>query len=133
MFRKSLFYGFYYRPQTNFAKVMFSQVSVCPRGVYATHTAPGPEADTPVGRRPPQQTPAGRHPPDRQPPQADTPQQTPPQADIPPVHAGIHPPWADTPSTVHAGIHPPPCPVHAGIWSKSGWYASHWNAFLFHL
>ena len=24
----------------------------------------------------------------------------------------------------------PPCAVHAGIWSTSGQYASHWNAFL---
>ena len=33
---------------------------------------------------------------------------------------GRNPPQADTP---HA--------VHAGIWSTSGRYASHWNAFLF--
>ena len=56
-----------------------------------------------------------------------------------PLHAGIHiplgrhplgrhplsgqtPPWADTPRT---------CAVYAGIQSTSGWYASHWNAFLF--
>ena len=25
----------------------------------------------------------------------------------------------------------PPCPVHAGIWSTSGRYTSHWNAFFF--
>ena len=47
-----------YRPQTKFAKVMFSQVSVCPRGESRGVSAPlhagiytpaplGPEADTP--------------------------------------------------------------------------------------
>ena len=42
----------FYRPQTKFAKVMFSQVSVCPRGVEGLlphcmlgYTPPGPEAD----------------------------------------------------------------------------------------
>ena len=105
---------FFYLPQTKFAKVMFSQVSVCPqggfclwsqRGVSATH----PRADTHT----PVQTPPG---PGRQPPWADTPWT---------VHAWIHtPPWA-----MHAGIHP--CLVHAGIRSTSRRYASHWNAFLF--
>ena len=33
---------------------------------------------------------------------------------------------ADTPSP---GRHHP-CEVHTGIWSTSGWYTSHWNAFL---
>ena len=66
-----------YRPQTKFAKVVFSQVSVCPQVVgvggvcpiacWGTHASPpGPEVDTPW---------------------ADT-----TWADIPPVHAGIHPP-----------------------------------------
>ena len=55
------------------------------------------------------QTPPGRHPP----------KQTPP---------GQTPPYS-----VHAGIHTLPCPVHAGIRSTSGRYASHWNAFLFNL
>ena len=90
----------FYRPQTKFAKVMFSQVSVCPQGgVYPitcwdTHT-PGPKADTP---------------------QADTPPgQTPPWADTTPGrhHPRHTPPWADN-----------PCIVHAGIWSTSGQYAS---------
>ena len=72
-----------YGPQTKFAKVMFSQVSVCPWGgvsapLHAGIHPPGPEADTPL---------------------AGTPRHTP--------------------------------PVHAGIWSTSGQYASHWNAFLF--
>ena len=34
------------------------------------------------------------------------------------------PPWAGT---------PPPATVYTGIRSKSGRYASHWNAFLFYL
>ena len=57
----------------------------------------------PSGRRPPRQTPRGRHyPPHRHP-------------------LGQRPP----------GQTPPSCTVHAGIRSTSGWYASHWNAFLF--
>ena len=83
--------------------------------------------------------PLGRHPPGQTPPWADTPlgrqppRQTTPQADNPP---GRHP------CSVHARIHPLaqcmlgytlPCTVHAGIWSTSRLYASHWNAFLFHL
>ena len=47
---------------------------------------------------------------------------------------GRHSPWADTP---HRQTTPSacwdthtPCPVHAGIRSSSGRYASHWNAFL---
>ena len=45
-----------YRPQTKFAKVMFSQVSVCPLvpGVYGRHPR-GPEANTPYP------SPLGRH------------------------------------------------------------------------
>ena len=54
---------YYYRPQTKFAKVMFSQVSVCPRGgggvclwsrggVCHTPQADTPGADTPLGRHP---------------------------------------------------------------------------------
>ena len=65
-------------------------------------------------------TPPGRHPPNRHthPRQTDTPQADTPQADTP---------QADTPQA------DPPCTVHAGIWSKSGQYISHWNAFLFDL
>ena len=58
----------YYRPQTKFAKVMFSQVSVCPQRVVS---ASGPGGCLP---HTPGQTPPGRHThtPARQ-PQADTP------------------------------------------------------------
>ena len=45
----------------------------------------------------------------------------------------VHTPWVGTPPracTSHlAGT--PLCTVHAGIRSTSGWYTSHWNAFLF--
>ena len=54
----------------------------------------------------------------RHPPPADNPRQATPQADTP---LGRHPSPGQT----------PPCPVHAGIRSTSGWYASHWNAFFF--
>ena len=60
---QSLQYPFY-RPQTKFAKVMFSQVSVCPWGLW----------QTPHGKTPSRQTPwvdtlplPGRHPPGRRP------------------------------------------------------------------
>ena len=62
----------FYHPQTKFAKVMFSQVSVCPQGGCLPHCMlgypPGPEADTPLGRHPPGRHPPGRHPPGRHPP-----------------------------------------------------------------
>ena len=58
---------------------------------------------------------------------------TPPWAGTPPrqVHpqAGT-PPWAGTPLGRYTL---PPCTVHAGLQSTSGWYTSHWNAFLFNL
>ena len=41
------------------------------------------------------------------------------------------PPWADTPLPSACWDTHPPCPVHAGIQSTSGRYASYWNAFLF--
>ena len=57
----------HYRPQTKFAKVMFSQVSVCPQGRGVCHT--------PLGRHSPRQTPPlgrpyplCRHPPGQTPP-----------------------------------------------------------------
>ena len=56
---------------------------------------------------------------------------------LPPPPLGRHPPPGQTPpgQTPLLGKHPhlgrpPPCPVHAGIQSTSGKYASHWNAFL---
>ena len=60
-----------YRPQTKFAKVMFSQVSVCPQGGCLPHymlgytSPPGPVADTPLGA----DTPQSRHPTGADPPQ----------------------------------------------------------------
>ena len=81
---KHLTFFNFYRPQTKtkFAKVMFSQVSVCPQGGACTiaywDTPPhGPEADTPRVITPwadtPRQTPPGKHPPWADTPQADTP------------------------------------------------------------
>ena len=84
-------------------KVMFSQVSVCPRG-RGVH---------PPGRQtPPGQTPAGKiHP-----------RQTHP--------LGRHTPWADTPPlgrhTSSEQTPPPPRDSYC-----SGRYTSYWNAFLF--
>ena len=55
-----------------------------------------------------------------------------------PLHAGIHPPGRHhpgqtppQPDTPPPG-QTPPCPVHAGIQSTSGRYASYWNAILSH-
>ena len=93
----------HYRPQTKFAKVIFSHVSVCPWGggvcpiaCWDTHlpetSAPtdhcSPGADTPPGAHPPgADTPLG--------PEADTPQdQTPPVSDTPGTR---QPPGADIP------------------------------------
>ena len=61
----------YYRPQTKFAKVMFSQVSVCPQGEGSgpLHAGIHPGADTPWGDT----TPPGQTPPGQTLPQADTP------------------------------------------------------------
>ena len=102
---------FYYHPQMKFAKVMFSQVSVCPRGGVCPipcwdtpprtkgrhspitrdrHSPLGPEADTPLG--PEEDTPSPE-------PKADTPGQT--------------SPWADTPLDKHP-IPPPQCMLGYG-------------------
>ena len=40
------------------------------------------------------------------------------------------PPWASTPLPSACWDTHTLCTVHAGIWSISGQYASHWNAFL---
>ena len=107
-----------YRPQTKFVKVMFSQVSVCPGGclplVLGGHL---PHMHRPVIHPP------GRHLP---------PGQTLPGQTLPPW---VNTPWADTRQAdtplPSACWDTPPCPVHAEIWSTSGRYTSHWNAFLF--
>ena len=75
----------FYRPQTEFAKVMFSQVSVCPLGGVC-HT---PWADTPQAGPPSGQTP---------PPNACWDTNSPC-----PVHAGVH-----TPTQCMLGYTPPP-------------------------
>ena len=58
--------------------------------------------------------------------------QTPPWQ-TPPSDQRQTPPGQTSPRQTPLGRHPlgrPPCAVHAGIRSISGWYASHWNAFL---
>ena len=89
-----------YRPQTKFAKVMFSQVSVCPQGRGCLpHCMLGYTLSPPPGQNP-----------------------------LCPVHAGIHPPpsacW-DTHlhMTCECWDTHTPCAVHAGPWSTSGRYA----------
>ena len=99
-----------------------------------------------LGRYPPRQVhPPARYLLGRYSPQAGTPPRqvpltpwvdTPPQADTP---LGGYTPQAGTPSW--AGTPPPragtppgqgtPLPMHAGIQSTNGKYASYWNAFLF--
>ena len=130
-------YVSYYRPQTNLRKGnVFTSVCLefCPqRGVYT------PQADTPW-TDPPRQTPPpslGRHhPPWADTPRADTPWTDPPLADTPtlpgqtPPSLGRHSPGRHPPPNACWDTHTP-YPVHAGIRSTRGRYASHWNAFLF--
>ena len=81
----------HYRPLTKFAKVMFSQVSVCPQGEGCLpHCMLGytPWADTPLARH-------------RHPPWADTP--------LPSAC------WDTHLCSVHAGIH---TPLHSACWDK---------------
>ena len=113
---KNYVYIYNYCPQTKFAKVMFSQVSVYPRGdVCRTPT--------------PQQT---HSPGQTHTPRADPPRQTHPPlgrhtllwADThPPL--GRPPPWADPPGQtplcpVHAGIHTPPAQCKLGYGQQAG-------------
>ena len=148
----------FYRPQTKFAKVMFSQVSVCPQGgvcpiacwdtpLWQVHLLGRytPLGRHPLGRYTPGQTPPGRYthlgtPPDRYTPWAGTPlgmhtpRQVPSWTDTP---LGRHPPGQVHPCLVRhpyqcmLGYKHPLCTVHVGIWSTSRQYTSHWNAFLF--
>ena len=83
-----------------FAKVMFSQVSVCPQGG-------GCLPHCMLGYTPSRHLPLSRHSPGQTPPSKQTPLGQTPPGQTPPLHS------ADE------------------IRSTSGWYASHWNAFLF--
>ena len=76
-----------YRPQTKFAKVMFSQVSVCLQADTPEADITTPQAETPLGRHPTCPVHAGIHAPC-------------------PVHAGIHTPL----SSACWDKHPPPPP-----------------------
>ena len=119
-----------YRPQRSWAKVMFLQACVCPQG--------GVLPQCMLGYHPP-----GRPPLDQAPPrtrhlpwdQADTPpgpgrhtprtRQTPPDQADSPRPGRHHPPPGPG--------RPPPREADSRIRSTSGWYASYWNAFLFHI
>ena len=104
-----------YRPQRSWAKVIFSQASVCPQeagvsasvhaGIYPPDQADPPGADTP-------------------PDQADT---IPPGPGRPPPRPGRPPP--DQADPARPGR--PPREADFSIRSTSGRYASYWNAFLF--
>ena len=76
----------HYRPQTKFAKVMFSQVSLCPQGGVC-HTHPPDQRQTPPGQTPPGQAPLTSACWDTHPPTQCM------LGYIPscPVHSGIHP------------------------------------------
>ena len=100
-----------------FTGVCLSTGGVClwSQGVSATHPwQTHPQADNPLGRPP------GRSPGNT--PWADT---------SPGRHPLCRNPQADTPQA-HTTQQTPTRPVHSWIWSSSGWYASHWNAFLFY-
>ena len=109
LFQSTIIVHNIYRPQTKFAKVMFSQVSVCPQwgeylGRYPSW-AGTPQAGTSSGQV--------------QPPRAGTPPgQVPPQTGTPRSRY-------TTPRQVH-----PPGTVHTGIRSTRGPYASHGECIL---
>ena len=91
---------YYYRPQRSWAKVIFSQASVCPQGGGVSASVHA--GIYPPGADPPDQTPWSRHPPG-----ADPPEQTPPRADPP----GADPPrsrplWEQTPTPLGADTIP---------------------------
>ena len=92
----------YYRPQRSWAKVIFSQASVCPQGGVCLSAC---------WDIPPQQH---HPPPSRHPPGADTPR------------TRYAPPGPDPPPGSR-----PPREADSSIRSTSGRYASYWNAFLF--
>ena len=107
-----------YRPQTKFAKVMFSKVSVCPQGGCLAHcilgyTPPGqtplPPGQTPRAENlpgnPPGQKAQGRHLPGQTPPGQNPPGQTPPGRPPEQTYPSTpHP--ADTPGRHPLGRHP---------------------------
>ena len=91
-----------YHPQTKFAKVMFSHLSVSHsvhRGSVSVHAGIHP----PGGEPPRPGTPLGPAPP----PGPGTPNQAPPGSRHPPLHS-----------------------VCCEVWSTSEWYASYWNAII---
>ena len=117
----------YYRLQTKFAKIMFSQVSVCSGGGCLPHCMLG---YTPPGQvHPPEQTP-GRYTPRQvhHPPRQVHPPPTPPRQvhplgryPLPSACWDTHPPAGiHTPCSVHAGIHTPPAQCMLGYSQQAG-------------
>ena len=113
---------YFYHPQTQFAMVMFSQVSVCPQGrsaplhagIQTPQTGTPPWAGTPPGTSPGQvHPPQGRY----SLPWAGTP----PRQVYPPAQCMLG--YTSLPSA--RWDTPSPCTVHAGIRSTNG------NAFLY--
>ena len=106
---------YYYRPQTKFEKVMFSQVSVCPQGGVCPIACWDAH-------------PQDKTPPDQTPPRADPPpgsRQTPPEQALPKCR---HPPPEHTPPP---RVDTTPRSACWEIRETSGRYASYWNAYLF--
>ena len=126
----------YYRSQTKFAKVMFSQVSACP--IACLDTPPHDQRQTPCrSRNPPgsRQPPGNRHPLGPDTPRtrhslgSDTPlgPDTSPEADTPPP--GSRHPLEQTPPRSR---HPSPSACWE-IWATSLWYGSYWSAYLWQM
>ena len=133
----------------SFAKVMFLHLSVSHSvhgGGVPGQVPPGrytPRAGTPLAGTPPQAryiplagtTPPGRYtlslagtPPGQVPPRQVTPSRY--TSSLAGTPHSRYTPWVGTPPGRYPRAGTSPVTVHAGIWSKSGRYASHWNAFL---
>ena len=98
-----------YRPQRSCGKVMFLHLSVILSTGWVSAI---PSGQTPPWAHPPGTHTLGTHSPGKQPPAQ--------------CMLGY------TTTLPSACWDTPPCPVHAGIRSTSGRYASYWNAFLFY-
>ena len=115
-----------YRPQTKFAKVMFSQVSVCPR-VVSVREAPWTEI--PWTETPRTETPPGQKHPGQRPPGQRTPRQRPPWTETSRTETSwIETPWTETPTDKDPHLIETPLGK-----ATCGRYASYWNAFLIYI
>ena len=106
----------YYRPQQSWAKVIFSQASVCPQGGVCLNACwDAPLRDqTPPGTRPSGADPTGPDSPrDQTPPRTRSPPgPDPPRADIPPEQT---PPRKQTPAYSQRGAGTHPTGMHSCI------------------